>query len=165
MADLENTLHMDLAKGRVVIELLPKLAPGHVARIKELAREGFYDGVVFHRVIEGFMVLLLFQLAGEAIAHVAHAPIPGPIIGLLLLLIWARLGGVIGASATQVARGLLSNLGLMFVPVAAGIVFQLRSLGNAAWHVGWIVVVTTAFTLVVTAGVFAWLSKLTQRDA
>ena len=55
MADLENTLHMDLAKGRVVIELLPKLAPGHVARIKELAREGFYDGVVFHRVIEGFM--------------------------------------------------------------------------------------------------------------
>ena len=55
MADLENTLHVDLAKGRVVIELLPKLAPGHVARIKELAREGFYDGVVFHRVIEGFM--------------------------------------------------------------------------------------------------------------
>lgn len=55
MADLENTLHMDLAKGRVVIELLPKLAPGHVARIKELAREGFYDGVVFHRVIERFM--------------------------------------------------------------------------------------------------------------
>ena len=55
MADLENTLHVDLAKGRVVIELLPKLAPGHVARIKELARESFYDGVVFHRVIEGFM--------------------------------------------------------------------------------------------------------------
>ncbi len=55
MADLENTLHLDLAKGRVVIELLSKLAPGHVARIKELAREGFYDGVVFHRVIEGFM--------------------------------------------------------------------------------------------------------------
>ena len=55
MSDLENTLHVDLAKGRVVIELLPKLAPGHVARIKELAREGFYDGVVFHRVIEGFM--------------------------------------------------------------------------------------------------------------
>ncbi len=55
MADPQNTLHMDLAKGRVVIELLPKLAPGHVARIKELAREGFYDGVVFHRVIDGFM--------------------------------------------------------------------------------------------------------------
>jgi len=55
MADLENTLYMDMAKGRVVIELLPKLAPNHVAHIKELTREGFYDGTPFHRVIEGFM--------------------------------------------------------------------------------------------------------------
>jgi len=55
MADLENTLILTLDTGKVVVELLPDLAPGHVARIKELAREGFYDGVVFHRVIPGFM--------------------------------------------------------------------------------------------------------------
>lgn len=58
MADIkdpENTLVMETTKGRVVIELRPDLAPNHVARIKELAREGAYDGVVFHRVIEGFM--------------------------------------------------------------------------------------------------------------
>jgi peptidylprolyl isomerase len=54
-ADPENTLYMDLEYGRVVIELRPDLAPGHVKRIKELARKGFYDGVVFHRVIPGFM--------------------------------------------------------------------------------------------------------------
>ena len=54
-ADLENTLYMDLKRGRVTISLRPDLAPGHVARIKELAREGFYDGTPFHRVIEGFM--------------------------------------------------------------------------------------------------------------
>ena len=53
--DPENTLFMDLKSGRVVIKLRPDVAPGHVARIKELAREGFYDGIVFHRVIEGFM--------------------------------------------------------------------------------------------------------------
>jgi peptidylprolyl isomerase len=53
--DLENTLYLDLKDGRVVIEMLPDLAPGHVARIKKLARSGFYDGVVFHRVIAGFM--------------------------------------------------------------------------------------------------------------
>jgi cyclophilin family peptidyl-prolyl cis-trans isomerase len=53
--DPENTLYMDLPHGRVVIELRPDIAPGHVRRIKELAREGFYDGVPFHRVIEGFM--------------------------------------------------------------------------------------------------------------
>ncbi len=54
-ADLENTLYMDLDAGRVVIEMRPDLAPKHVAQIKRLTREGFYDGVVFHRVIEGFM--------------------------------------------------------------------------------------------------------------
>ncbi|MCW5622805.1 MAG: peptidylprolyl isomerase [Burkholderiales bacterium] len=54
-ADPENTLYLDLKDGRVVIELRPDLAPKHVARIKQLAREGFYDGLVFHRVIDGFM--------------------------------------------------------------------------------------------------------------
>jgi len=53
--DLENTLYLDVPTGRLVIELRPDLAPGHVARIKELARQGFYDGIAFHRVIEGFM--------------------------------------------------------------------------------------------------------------
>ncbi len=55
MADPENTLILTLDTGTVTIDLRPDLAPGHVARIKELAREGFYDGVVFHRVIPGFM--------------------------------------------------------------------------------------------------------------
>lgn len=54
-ADPENTLIMELKDGPVIIELRPDLAPNHVERIKELTREGFYDGVVFHRVIEGFM--------------------------------------------------------------------------------------------------------------
>ena len=53
--DLENTLLIDLKDGQVVVELRPDLAPAHVARIKELARAGFYDGIVFHRVIPGFM--------------------------------------------------------------------------------------------------------------
>jgi len=52
---LADTLHLDLKSGRVTVELRPDLAPNHVARIKELAGEGFYDGVVFHRVIPGFM--------------------------------------------------------------------------------------------------------------
>ncbi|WP_244274617.1 peptidylprolyl isomerase [Labrenzia sp. OB1] len=53
--DLENTLYLDLKDGRVVIQLRPDLAPNHVERIKKLTREGFYDGIVFHRVIDGFM--------------------------------------------------------------------------------------------------------------
>jgi peptidylprolyl isomerase len=55
-ADPANTLYLDLSTGgRVVIEMLPDRAPGHVERIKKLAREGFYNGIIFHRVIDGFM--------------------------------------------------------------------------------------------------------------
>ena len=55
MANSEDTLILETTKGPVKIEMKPDLAPGHVARIKELVREGFYDGIVFHRVIDGFM--------------------------------------------------------------------------------------------------------------
>ena len=55
MKDPENTLFLELKTGRVVIELFPDKAPNHVERIKTLARRGFYDGIVFHRVIDGFM--------------------------------------------------------------------------------------------------------------
>jgi peptidylprolyl isomerase len=53
--DPENTIYLDLKDGRVVIKLRPDLAPKHVAQIKKLTREGFYNGLVFHRVIDGFM--------------------------------------------------------------------------------------------------------------
>ncbi len=53
--DPQNTLVLETSKGRVVIQLRPDLAPGHVERIATLAGQGFYDGVVFHRVIDGFM--------------------------------------------------------------------------------------------------------------
>ena len=53
--DPENTIYMDIPAGRVVIKLLPDVAPNHVARIKKLTRMGFYDGTPFHRVIPGFM--------------------------------------------------------------------------------------------------------------
>src|SRR5438046_6249557 len=55
MAVTENTLILETTQGPVTIEMRPDLAPGHVARIKELVRDGFYDGIVFHRVIDGFM--------------------------------------------------------------------------------------------------------------
>ena len=55
MANPEDTLTLETTQGNVVIAMRPDLAPGHVARIKELVKEGFYDGIVFHRVIDGFM--------------------------------------------------------------------------------------------------------------
>ncbi len=55
MTEADNTLTLETTKGDVTIKLRPDLAPNHVARIKQLVSEGFYDGVVFHRVIDGFM--------------------------------------------------------------------------------------------------------------
>jgi peptidylprolyl isomerase len=55
MSNTENTLILETSKGPVTIEMRPDLAPQHVSRIKELVRDGFYDGIVFHRVIDGFM--------------------------------------------------------------------------------------------------------------
>jgi peptidylprolyl isomerase len=55
MSKPEDTLVLDTTKGKVVIAMRPDLAPNHVARIKELVQQKFYDGIVFHRVIEGFM--------------------------------------------------------------------------------------------------------------
>jgi peptidylprolyl isomerase len=55
MANPEDTMILDTTKGTVVIAMRTDLAPNHVARIKELVRQGFYDGIAFHRVIEGFM--------------------------------------------------------------------------------------------------------------
>jgi len=55
MASPEDTMILDTTRGRVVIAMRPDLAPNHVARIKELVRQGFYDGITFHRVIDGFM--------------------------------------------------------------------------------------------------------------
>lgn len=55
ITDPENTIYLDLAYGRVVIQMHPEWAPKHVARIKQLVRQGFYNGLIFHRVIPGFM--------------------------------------------------------------------------------------------------------------
>ena len=66
--DPENTILIELEKGTVTIELMPDIAPAHCERIKELSREGAYDDVVFHRVIEGFMAQ-----TGD-VQHGRHAP-------------------------------------------------------------------------------------------
>ena len=73
--DPENTLIIETSKGTVTIELRPDLAPQHVERIKQLAREKFYDGIVFHRVIEGFMAQTGCP-QGRGTGHSKHPNLP-----------------------------------------------------------------------------------------
>ena len=65
VADIENALVLKLKDGEVVIEMFPDVAPNHVARIKELVREGFYNGLKFHRVIDGFMSMYMVEEEDE----------------------------------------------------------------------------------------------------
>jgi peptidylprolyl isomerase len=108
--DPDNTLYMDLKDGRVVIQLLPDLAPQHVARIKQLAHEGFYDGTPFHRVIEGFMA----QGGDPTGTGTGGSKLPDLPAEFTTKVHFLR--GVVGAARTQNPNSANSQFFIMFAP-------------------------------------------------
>jgi len=106
--DLENTLYLDLKYGRVVIQLRPDLAPNHVARIKELVRNHFYDGLKWHRVIDGFMAQTgdpLGDGTGGSGKHIKAEFTPTPFIR-----------GTVGAARSSDADSADSQFFICFAP-------------------------------------------------
>ena len=108
--DLENTIYLDLKQGRVVIQMLPDIAPGHVARIKQLARQGFYDGTPFHRVIEGFMA----QGGDPTGTGTGGSPLPNLKAEFTTSRIFLR--GVCGMARSQSEDSANSQFFIMFAP-------------------------------------------------
>ncbi len=108
--DPQNTLYMDIKDGRVVIQLLPELAPQHVARVKLLAHEGFYDGTPFHRVIEGFMAQG-GDPTGTGTSGSKYPDLPAEFTTKVHFL-----RGVIGAARTQNPNSANSQFFIMFAP-------------------------------------------------
>lgn len=110
-------------------------------------------------MILGFAILLVFQLAGEVLARVADLPVPGPVIGMVLLLAALEVGLPIPEGLRTASGGLLSHLSLLFVPAGVGIV-QHASLLAREWPalVG-ALVVSTAATLAVTGLVASRLGR------
>ena len=108
--DLENTLHLHLKSGRVVIALRPDLAPKHVERVKMLAREGFYDGTPFHRVIEGFMAQG-GDPNGTGTSGSKHGTIPAEFSRTAKFL-----RGTVGAARTGDPNSANSQFYIMFAP-------------------------------------------------
>jgi len=108
--DLENTLHLHLKSGRVVIALRPDLAPKHVERVKMLAREGFYDGTPFHRVIEGFMAQG-GDPTGTGTSGSKHGTIPAEFSRTAKFL-----RGTVGAARTGDPNSANSQFYIMFAP-------------------------------------------------
>lgn len=123
-------------------------------------------------MIRGLALLLLCQLAGEAVARALVLPVPGPVLGLVLLLIGLHLAGRLrrreepSAAVLDVERvsdGLLAVLALLFVPAGVGVVQHLGLIGQHGLALGLALVVSTAVTLVVTVLVFVGVARLQER--
>ncbi len=113
-------------------------------------------------MLAGFGLLLLCQLAGEAVVKVSGLPMPGPVVGMVLLvgLLAVRAPLLDGLSST--AEALLGNLSLLFVPAGVGVIQNLKIFGGEGIRLILVLIVSTAVTLVVTAAVFAGLARLLE---
>ena len=119
MATPDNTMILDTTKGKVVIEMRPDLAPGHVARIKELVKAGFYDGIVFHRVIDGFMAQTGDVQYGKAggdlsMAGMGGSEMPNIEAEFSTTLTFDR--GTVGMARAQDPNSANSQFFIMFAP-------------------------------------------------
>lgn len=111
-------------------------------------------------MIAGLVEILAFQGLGELASHFAVPFIPGPVIGLVLMLAWFRLRKRIPAPVDLVASALTQHLGLLFVPAAVGVVMFLPQLRSHALAIGCALVASVVLTIAVTAIVL----KLTARE-
>jgi holin-like protein len=115
-------------------------------------------------MITAFAILLVSQLAGEAIVRVASLPIPGPVVGMVLLFALMVARTPLPPTLGETADGLLRHLSLLFVPAGAGVVQHLDRLGTDAARLLAVVVIATAITLAVTALVFEFVARWMSVD-
>ena len=114
-------------------------------------------------ILSGFLTLLLFQLAGTELEHWLHVPVPGPVIGMVLLAGWMLLRGAGKHEDVETTSdGLLGWLPLLFVPAGVGVVTELGLLRTAWLPVSVGLVGSTLLTLVVTVGVMQWFARRTR---
>ncbi len=116
------------------------------------------------KALQGFAWLLVLQSAGEALARLLHLPFPGPVVGMVLLLIALRWPGV-RDSVAAVAEFLLNHLSLLFVPVGVGVMTHLGLLSQYGLRVGVVIVLSTWVGLGVTALVLRALMRGDRPDA
>jgi len=114
-------------------------------------------------MLEYLTLILICQLAGEFIVSAADLPIPGPVIGMILLFLFLIFKGEIPEQLESVTSGLLNNLSLMFVPAGVGVMVHLKLLEADGAALLIAIVVSTALTIMVTAWVMTKLSKIDEQ--
>lgn len=104
-------------------------------------------------------VLLVFQLVGEAISHALSLPVPGPVIGFVLLLVALAIRGSVHDELRNAATGMLNHFALMFVPAGVGVMVHLSRLRDEWLPISVAVVLSTVLTIGSTALVMQWLMR------
>lgn len=110
-------------------------------------------------MIQGLVQIFIFQALGELLSKFALPFIPGPVIGLVLLLAFLSLRGHVPASIDLVGSSVLQHLGLLFIPASVGVVLYLPILQANAWAIAAALVVSVIATIAVTAGLLKALAK------
>lgn len=114
-------------------------------------------------MINAILALLAFQLTGEVLVRALGVPVPGPVVGMLLLFVALRLRGGVPDGLQRVAEGLLGNLALLFVPAGVGVMLHLDLLRTSWWQLLLTVVLSTLITLLVTATVMQTLLRFARQ--
>jgi holin-like protein len=110
-------------------------------------------------MLPSITLLLVFQLAGEVISRLAHLPVPGPVIGMVLLFAMLVLRGKVSDELRDSAQQLLQHLSLLFIPAGVGVMLHVQRLKDEWWPLLFSLVISTALTLLVTA----WILQIMQR--
>lgn len=113
-------------------------------------------------MIPALATLLVFQLMGEALVFASGAPVPGPVVGLALLLFTLVLRPTVVTGLKLTAQTLLQHLSLLFVPAGVGVMLHLQRLGDEALAIGVALIVSTWIGLASAALTMAWLIKRVQ---
>lgn len=115
-------------------------------------------------MLHALATFLVCQLAGEALVRLVEIPVPGPVVGMVLLFVLLVSNIELPYSLDETADGILKHLSLLFVPAGVGVVQHLDRFGAEGWRIALVVVLSTALTLGVTALTFAGVSRMLGDD-
>ena len=115
------------------------------------------------QLINGITLLLIYQLAGEVSVRLLGLPVPGPVMGMVMLFITLMIRGQIAKAVEPASTALLSHLSLLFVPAGVGLIVHFNRLGNEWLPISVTLLLSTVITMAVTALVMQWVTRLTAR--
>ena len=117
-----------------------------------------------NRIVLIFTILLVCQLAGEVIARLLQLPVPGPVLGMVILFIGLVVRGHVPDDLSTVAGGLLQNLSLLFVPAGVGVMLYARLLVDNWLALSVALLLSAVITIAVTGLVMTWAARITQQQ-